>query len=286
MRKIECKYGIRFAILCILGMLFFYWLPFVAIAKETFFHYDNLGELFQSNTFLLAMKNMCLFSLMFVTLLLCLSFLVAISMQHLLKHNTRFTSVFFVFHLLPMVLPSSVIVNVLQILIKQYGVINGFLHAHEYETINFLNTEISFYILGLLYLWKNYGYCMVILYGGLNSISIETLEASKIDGANRWKSLIHISIPQMKEFIQFTIIIGIIGIFKMYKESYLLFGKYPHESVYMLQNYINNCIYSLNYARLAAVSVILIVFFSIVIYIIFIRKNRGESIAIHKRKIK
>ena len=42
----------------------------------------------------------------------------------------------------------------------------------------------------------------------------------------------------------------------MYRESYLLFGDYPHESVYLMQNYMNNNFYAVNYQRLSTASIL------------------------------
>lgn len=263
--------------MCVLGMLFFYAIPFMQMIYRTICNLSAFRELFRSKSFWLAIKNMTLFFLIFDTLLLVISTLVALCMQYLVKMGGKSATFFFVFHLLPMVLPSSVIAIVLQIFLQPYGILNGILNTYGMNAINFLDSKISFYILGLLYLWKNYGYLMVILYGGFMSVPSETIEAAEIDGANKWKVFFRISLPQMKDFIQFAIIIGVIGVFKVFRESYMIFGKYPDESVYMIQNYINNCIHSLNYTRLAAVSLVLIVLFSIVIYIIYFREVRGDN---------
>lgn len=42
---------------------------------------------------------------------------------------------------------------------------------------------------------------------------------------------------------------------KLYRESFLLYGTYPDESVYMLQNYLNNHFDKLNYQYISAASV-------------------------------
>lgn len=45
---------------------------------------------------------------------------------------------------------------------------------------------------------------------------------------------------------------------KIYREAYLLYGEYPPNSVYLLQHYMNNHFYKLNYQRIASASLLLL----------------------------
>ena len=65
------------------------------------------------------------------------------------------------------------------------------------------------------------------------------------------------------------------NIFKMYRESYLLFGDYPHKSVYMIQNFMNNNFQSVNYQRLSAASVLFFLLISVGIF--FIARRRTQN---------
>ncbi len=56
--------------------------------------------------------------------------------------------------------------------------------------------------------------------------------------------------------LSFAAVLGVINSFKSYREAFLLGGKYPHESIYLLQHFLNNNFENLNYARLAVASVL------------------------------
>ena len=176
-----------------------------------------------------------------------------------------------------MLIPSAVITVVLKIFLETYGVLNSFLVEHGKESIDFLYSKYDVIILEGIYLWKNYGYCMIVLYGGINGVPEETIESAKLDGAGNFTILIHMILPQIRSFLLFVGSLGIVGVFKIFREAYLLLGKYPYDSVYMLQNFINNKLYAMDYGSLSAASLILILSFSVLIYFIFIRKGKEND---------
>ena len=112
---------------------------------------------------------------------------------------------------------------------------------------------------------------MIVLYGGINGVAEEIIESAKLDGAGAVRILFQIILPQIRSFLLFIGSLGVTAIFKIFRESYLLFGKYPHESVYMLQNFMNNRLHAMDYGTLSAASFFLVFFFSVWIYIIFLR---------------
>ena len=50
---------------------------------------------------------------------------------------------------------------------------------------------------------------------------------------------------------------NIIGFFRLYRESYLLFGAYPPQQVYFIQNYLYNNFSNLNFQKISTVSVLM-----------------------------
>ena len=183
-------------------------------------------------------------------------------------------SLLFALHMIPMILPSAIIVYVVKVFFARYGVVNAFLVSNERLPLNWLSSSYSFIILLFIYLWKNYGYCMIIFIGALESIDPSVIEAAKIDGAKGFKLLVNIILGQLKSFVRFFVIIAFIGVFKIFRESYLLFGPYPNKSVYMLQNFINNSINNLNFPQLIVTALSLITLATSFITI-FLRGDKG-----------
>lgn len=283
MKKKNDGIAVLFVLPLFLGIFLFYYFPFFTTIKESF--WSDVGftgiyeykKLFLSESFRLSIRNMAFFSLTSIPILFILALSTALSMRYLNRKKCKIVPVLFLLHLLPMLLPSAVIAVVLKIFLETYGVLNGFLVVHGKESIDFLYSKYDIIILEGIYLWKNYGYCMIVLYGGINGVPEETIESAKLDGAGNFIILIRVILPQIRSFLLFVGSLGIVGVFKIFREAYLLFGKYPYDSVYMLQNFINNELYAMDYGSLAAASLILILSFSALIYFIFVRKRKENE---------
>lgn len=51
---------------------------------------------------------------------------------------------------------------------------------------------------------------------------------------------------------------GIVNAFKSYREAFLLGGKHPHDSIYMIQHFLNNNFENLNYQKLSVAAIMLL----------------------------
>ena len=283
MKKRNDGIAALFVLPLLFGIFLFYCFPLLATIKESFWSeagFTGIYEykkLFLSESFRLSIRNMAVFFLISIPLLFLLALSTALSMRYLNRKNYKIVPVLFLLHLLPMLLPSAVITVILKIFLETYGVLNGFLVEQGKEYINFLYSEYDIIFLEAIYLWKNYGYCMIVLYGGINGVPEETIECAKLDGAGNFTILIRMILPQIRSFLLFVGALGIVGVFKIFREAYLLFGKYPYDSVYMLQNFMNNELYAMDYGSLSAASLIMIVSFSVFIYFIFLRKGKKNE---------
>jgi len=113
-----------------------------------------------------------------------------------------------------------------------------------------------------MYLWKFSGLNIVLMLTALSGMEKSMLEAAKMDGAGALRMLVFVSLPNIAPTLFFTFILSVVNSLKIYRESYLLWGNYPDESVYMLQNYLNNHFDKLNYQNISAAAVI----FALVVY--------------------
>lgn len=142
----------------------------------------------------------------------------------------------FSLYLLPMVLPSAVVVFFVQMFLP-------FDRA----------PEVKWLMVGL-YIWKNIPYALLTAFLGLRNLPEGIRDAAQLDGASGWQMLSYITLPFLKPYMLVGAVLALLGIFRIFRESYLLFGNYPDQSVYFLQNYMNNLFYASNYGQLAAAS--------------------------------
>lgn len=67
-------------------------------------------------------------------------------------------------------------------------------------------------------IWHGAAYSMMVFQAALDNVSGETIESAMLDGANRWQTLIHVTIPQIKATIfsnTMLITLKTIGIFSL-----------------------------------------------------------------------
>jgi multiple sugar transport system permease protein len=77
-------------------------------------------------------------------------------------------------------------------------------------------------IFALIAFWTGAGGWIVVMYGALNNISNEVLEAARIDGAGPWRTAIHIQIPMIRKWIVYMAILAFAAGTQLFVEPQLL----------------------------------------------------------------
>ena len=70
--------------------------------------------------------------------------------------------------------------------------------------------------------WKNFGYNMIILLAGLQSIPEQLYEAARIDGASMWRQFRHVTLPMLAPIVTMVNILTIAGYFQLFAEPYVM----------------------------------------------------------------
>ncbi|MEY9841156.1 carbohydrate ABC transporter permease [Streptacidiphilus sp. EB103A] len=74
----------------------------------------------------------------------------------------------------------------------------------------------------LIAFWTGAGGWIVVMYGALNNISPDVLEAARIDGAGPWQTARHIQIPLLRKWIVYMVILAFAGGAQLFVEPQLL----------------------------------------------------------------
>jgi arabinogalactan oligomer / maltooligosaccharide transport system permease protein len=106
---------------------------------------------------------------------------------------------------------------------SQYGFFNIMLHAVNLPGIEWkTNPFWNFAAINITNIWLGIPFMMVILLGGLQSISGTFYEAADVDGATRWDKFRHITLPLMQPVMTPAIVLGVIWTFNNFNVPYLL----------------------------------------------------------------
>ena len=90
------------------------------------------------------------------------------------------------------------------------GLLNQAITAMGFETVNWYSEPRYWpFILTVFSLWKGIGLSSIIYYAALMGTDPEIYEAAKIDGANRWKQSLHVSLPSLAPVMTIIVLLAI-----------------------------------------------------------------------------
>lgn len=248
----------------LIGFAIFYLIPFALgvvysfmdrTIDGSFVGLANYQELLASDSFRKASANTLLFTGISVPLLIVVSLLLAL----LLNQNVFIRKWIRTAYVLPLVVPVASIVMVWQILFDWNGALNGWLHHFGQDRVDWMNSEWARGVISAAYLWKNVGYNIILFLAGLQSIPNDYYETADLEGAGPFRKLTSITLIYLIPTLFFVVLMSIINSFKIFRETYLIAGDYPHDSIYMLQHYMNNMFYSLDVQKLTAAATLMVV---------------------------
>lgn len=77
-------------------------------------------------------------------------------------------------------------------------------------------------VLAIIAFWAGAGGWIVVMYGALNNISVDVMEAARIDGANPLQTALHIQLPLLRKWIAYMAVLSIAAGTQLFVEPTLL----------------------------------------------------------------
>jgi len=251
---------------------------------------DNFRRAFSDELFWRVLANTLLYALMVVPALVVLSFLLALLVNNTLPGIRLFRT----FYYIPVVTSIVVAGIVWKWLYNSDGLINALLRNFGIVGPSWLadtrgvpealaqffgietqaawlgEPAIALCSVALVTIWKAAPYYMIIYLAGLQGIPKELEEAARVDGANRWHIIRHITIPTIQPYTLVVCIIATIAALRTFGEVYVMTGGGPFHRTNLLAYYI----YTLGFKYLevgyaAAVSLLLLIVISFFSYLNF-----------------
>jgi multiple sugar transport system permease protein len=110
----------------------------------------------------------------------------------------------------------------------QYGPINqllGRLVGHPVTLVWLINSKTVYLSLIVTEVWQWTPFMFLVLLAGLVAISPEIHEAAAIDGAGRWQSFWHVTMPLIRPVMLIALLIRALDVFKIFDTVFsLTFG--------------------------------------------------------------
>jgi ABC-type polysaccharide transport system permease subunit len=107
---------------------------------------------------------------------------------------------------------------------------------------NFLgNPDIAWFFQTALMIWKGLGWQSIIYLAAISGIDQELYEAAKVDGANRWKRILHVTLPGVASTYFVLLLLGISNILSNGFDQYYVFNNaLVNDKLMVLDLYIYN----------------------------------------------
>jgi len=227
-------------------------------------------NLFGSEAFRLASWNTFRFMLIAIPLNIVIPVFIAC-----LMFNLRGTNWLKAVFMSPLVIPTASTAFFFQSLFSS----NGFVSRLQNVNINWLETDRAFAIAVGLYIWKNLGFNLVLALAARANIPKDYYEWASVEGMGKMRMFFKITIVYLVPGLFIMFVMSFINSFRVYRELYMLAGSHPHQSIYMLQHYMNNQFSWLNYQNLttsAFVITLVVSVFMIVFFVIDKKSDFGE----------
>jgi multiple sugar transport system permease protein len=190
---------------------------FSMMEKARYIGLDNYKKLlFENNEFLTAIKHTVIIVIIAVPIQTVLSLLLAIALNN---EGIRGKGILRTIYVIPNIISGIAAATVFMVLFRQDA-----LFAKAFSFIGFPNDtwtarpDIALIFVGILYIWQQIGFYMIIYLSGLQTIPAELYEAATMDGANGLKKFLHVTIPMLKPVTFFITTLGTILGFQIFDQ--------------------------------------------------------------------
>jgi putative aldouronate transport system permease protein len=213
---------------------------FDGMAASPWVGFQHFEKLFSSDSFLNVFRNTLIISVYKIVFLFPLPIIVAILMNELknIIFKRSIQTIIYLPHFLSWVIVSGLFIDLLS---TNGGIVNKMIVALGGEPIRFfLDSSIFRSVIVASAGWKEVGWGTIVYLAALTGIDPQLYEAARIDGANKWKQTLHITIPGLVPIILLMFILRLGSILEAGTEQILVMY---NPSVYNVADVIGTYVY-------------------------------------------
>ncbi len=199
---------------------------------------NNFREILRDPTIKLCLIHNLQWLAIFITVPIILGFAVAILVSQMKRFQMVFRTVYFVPYVISAVVAGRIWTAFMN---PYYGLNQVFAKlglTGMAKTLWLGNPKIALFSVAFVDNWHWWGFIMVLFLGALQQVDTTLYEAARVDGANRWQELIHVSVPGIRSTIAFVLIMTIMWSFLTFDYVYVMTNGGPANSTEILATYI------------------------------------------------
>lgn len=186
-----------------------------------FVEFKNFARIWSDERFWIALKNTAEYVLLVVPTQTALALVLAALLNAKIKGRKLFRVLLF----LPTVTSSAVLVLIFIWIYNSNGLLNNFLVFLHLPAYNWLgDPNVALKSIAIMNIWSTAPFFMVIYLAALQDIPESLYEAARLDGASAIDQFFTITLPLLRPVTLFAIVVGIIGTFQLFDQSYIFSG--------------------------------------------------------------
>ena len=185
--------------------------PALKFAEQQWVGFKQFQFLFSDDTFLLTLRNTLAMSIINIVLGFITAIVFAILLNELKNKlfKRSIQTISYLPHFLSWVIVTGIVANslsidggIINVMLMKFGLIDS--------PIMWLSEGKYFWgIVGASHVWKDVGWNAIIYLAAITSIDPSLYEAAEIDGANRYKKMLYITLPGIKSIVIILVILNL-----------------------------------------------------------------------------
>lgn len=236
---------------------------------------DNYTRLLGDPVFWRATLNTALFTAIVTPLSMGLGLVLAIALNAALPARGLLRSVL----ILPMAV-SGIATALMGVLLfdESVGVIGQAMQAIGLPSVAWQTDGVAaFASIVLMTLWWRVGFNMLIYLAALQGVDAQLHEAARLDGANAWQRVRHVTVPQLRPTSFFLVVLNVIYSFQVFDLVFVMTGGGPQDATTVLVTYAYDTAFQTRDQGYAAAIGVVLLLFTLALTLLRWRRARTQE---------
>ena len=213
--------------------------PLLGVFASPSVGFENFKNIFSYDIFWTAVRNTLLISFLRLAICFWVPMILAILLNEMMNPVVKrvYQTLIYLPHFISWVIMGGIVTMFLS---PSTGIINNIIELFGGQSQYFMMKESSFIpIILITDVWKNAGWGTIIYLAAINGVNPELFEAAEIDGASRFKQIIHVMIPGMMPMISVMLILAVANFLSAGFDQVIVFqNNYNRDVSTILDTYI------------------------------------------------
>ncbi|KPG70600.1 carbohydrate ABC transporter permease [Enterococcus sp. RIT-PI-f] len=247
-----------FTLIPVIFSLILAFMEWDSFSTPEFVGFKNFTKMVGDDTFWISLKNTFLYTIGVVPLTLVCSLGLAILLNKKIRGIKFFRTAFF-FPYVTSLVAIAVVWNML--FHPTMGPINQFLKVFIENPPGWTSSsDWALTAIVIVSVWRGMGYYMILYLAGLQSVPKELYEAASMDGANKWKQFLNVTLPSLRPTTFFVSIMLVINCFKIFDLVQVMTAGGPGRATNVLvYNIYNEAFVKFNFGYASAIAMVLFI---------------------------